>query len=451
MTIYRKKRKKSRAQKLCRRREEFVRQLKQSNKDITAAEIEKELKKYEMVENDLYEDDIKYNARMRQVRADIVAKYGTDKESLHKIRADIIHNLVNEKRSFFGMEPIGHLNPLAESEKKRILAMKENLADINNVIDAAAAELPEKHDRSQQENVILGTSNNQKLVDSYQAEMELKYQDDKLILAERKKRINRELGQSSAQIKKEIQLDRKVLTKKEFWRQEMLKSKKYKNDADLVRRDLDKKVAKYRKKQEEYLHMGIDPYEEDEKTAKMANCIWAEINKIRLDGGWRDMSAAQKMKYFSQKYPDFHANYQIVLKYMIFELKYNVLAFSRFLTRNRENIPKEGAKYDEIQDVRLANQAKYAQYLYEETQKKNRQHIDAVKARNIYTFALDTLKREKKKFIKNYDAAKKKIDAEKIGKIKTSMADLLSTVRAGKKINEEDSEIIKLFSNYINI
>lgn len=461
-----KKKRKTKTQRLDKRREEFINQLKKANPDISETQIAHHLEEYKKIESALLEDDITFNKKMIDAKLELEKKYGTDIGSMEKIKSEVIQRLVNEKRRFFGLPEKDTYyttseQQIIESEKERILSMKKSNDDIKqveNLIEKMEAYVSdnksEDASNNTNTNVILGISNEEKLVAQYQKEMEEKYQDSKLLLDERRNKINSELQIICSEIKREIQLDRKVIIKKEELKEEMEKIKKYRTNPELLQQDLEKKLKKYKERQLEYLHMGIDPDKEDEMALNLANQIWKEVmNTFNQNRQlWNNMTAKQKIDPFIEKYKDFSTSYQIILKYMIFELQYSPIAFSRFLSRCRDNLPKPNAKHDEIQDVRFENQAKYVQYLYEENQKRKNQHINYSVARNIFNSALESLRKEKKEFVKKYDVAKNKLDNEKINRGKEIVSELITKIKSGNLLDDmQEEEAIELLEQVLKM
>ncbi len=493
-------RNKSNVKKLDLRRIEFKKQLKEKYPDISEEQMDERIEEYVKFESRILEDDILFNKKIAEAKKKLESKYGTDPDSLMKIKGMMIEKLVKEKKKFLGIvevpfekrDPKSEEKPLlgkrtqkerdqkerdqkdeahgksllgkgtqkreceakpcrreGERERERILAMKNN-DKINKAIDAIDkidTLFPEKPETAKP-NVILDTDSNEILIQKYEKELHEKL-NSKTLLKERYGLINSELQQVSAEIKKEMQFNRKVSDEEESIRAEWSELKKYQNNPGALERDVEKHMKRRRKILEEYAHMGVDPDEHDKTSLDKANEIWADVQQTIRDNRerWNDMTEKQKLDPFIDKYSDFSTGYQLIMKYMIFKLQYNPKAFKRFLEVCRKNLPPPSAKQSEIQNIRFENQSRYAQYLYEEYQKSKNQHIDNKTSQRIFDETLKSLRKEKREFEKKYEEVKEKLDHEKIDEGREVISQLVTKIKSGCSLDaDEEDDAIELLN-----
>ena len=362
-----------------------------------------------------------------------------------------------KKRNFLGIKddetPSNDIDDkIKEGEKKRILSMKNSMSnnskmsdEIDKLTDMMNKMSETSIDQDKEENIILDTVNDKILLQKYEKEQEEKFNIStksvkKILLKERQRLINNELSVISVGIKKDIQIHRKLINEKEKLEKEWSVLNKYKNKPELLKKNIEKHMKRRKEILEEYKNMGVDPDEHDKASLEMAEKIWKDINDTIKENynKWNEMNEKQKLDPFIDKYPDFSKSYQLVLKYMIFNLQYNSNAFKRFLERCRKNIPSATAKHAEIQDIRFQNQASYVLYLYEEYQNSKNQHINKKTSQRLFDETLKNLRKEKKEFEKKYKEAKNKIESEKIEQGKEVLSNLVTQIKSGKDLNDDD-------------
>lgn len=447
---------KTRTQKLDRRRKEYIKHIKEDNPNITEEELAERLEDYKKVESSILEDDIIFNKRVAEAKKILEKEFGTNQESLNKIKNMLIKKMCDEKEEFLKGSISNDTNNNKEVEKKRILAMKESgkTDELVKAIDKAAdIFLESSHVPEPKHNMILKTDSDDILLQKYKDEIGERY-TNKLLLKERYKIINIELTQKSMGIRKDIQIDRKLINERESLYKELSTLKKYKNNKSLLDVDLDNRIKKRRCILEEYRDMGIDPDHHDKISLDLADKIWIDVNdNIKKNPSeWNQLNEKQKLDPFIDKYNEFATSYPIILKYMVFQRQYSSIAFKKFLEKCRRNLPGQMAKHKEILDVRFQNQAFYIKQLYIENKKKMGHHINYKIADKVFNETLSNLRKEKSEFEERYKEIKKKINLEDIDNGKLLISELVTKVKSGYVLdNEEESDAIKLLEAMLKI
>ena len=458
-----KKRKKTKKKRLDARRIEFVKKLKQKFSEITENEINNRLEDYTKYESKILEDDIEFNKRLRITREKLEKECDTSPETLENIKKMLIKNLVKEKKEFLEGIDTNIDDESLKANKQRILNMKDNIKKIDNIIkmseDILNDDSVDKNDNmpltnmeeKTKKNNILEIKSNEILLKKYENELEEKYKDKRYLISERFRIIKGGMKVQAALIKKEIEIERKLKDERELITKKWSKMRKYKNNREKLKIDIDNHIRSKEKRLKEYSELNIDPDEHDKISIDIANKIWREVQDIinKNVEKWNMYTNKQKLEPFVEKYKTFSNSFPIILKYMIFENKYNNIAFKRFLKKCRDNVPPQGAKHSEIEDVKFQNQSSYIQYLYEEAIRKGKGHINNKISKKIFNDAYTHLRKEKMSFEEKYEETKEKIEEENKENTKVLLVDLLKKIKNGETPQSEEEtkktiELLKL-------
>ena len=454
-----KKRKKSKKKRLDGRRIEFVKKLKQKFPDITENEINNRLEEYTICESKILEDDIEFNRRLKIARENLEKECDNSPETLENIKKMLIKNLVKEKKEFLDGIDTNIDDENLKADKQRILNLKDNSKKIDNIIKMSENILKEETENNSNDQSIISDEKiikndifevepTEVLLKKYEDELEEKYKDKKYLISERFRIIKGGMKVQAALIKKEIEIERKIKDERELITKKWSKMKKYKNNSDKLQIDIDNHIRSKEKRMKEYSALNMDPDEHDKISIDTANKIWRDVeDTIKKEiVKWDTLTNKQKLEPFVEKYKTFSNSFPIILKYMVFEKQYNNIAFKRFLKKCRDNVPPQGAKHAEIEDVKFQNQSSYIQYLYEEAVKSGKGHINNKISKKIFNDAYNHLRKEKKSFEEKYEETKEKIEEEKKENTKLLLAELLNKIKNGDKIEdtEETMKLLKL-------
>lgn len=162
-----------------------------------------------------------------------------------------------------------------------------------------------------------------------------------------------------------------------------------------------------------------------------------------------DLVDKKKLDFFRDtlEHKEFMTEFPIVSRYMICMGQYSPKAFRRFLEKISRVVhppPAQRAKgYMEDQWVR--RQADYVRYLWEESQKKRKAHINNTEANLLWEDTYKTLKGEFDDFRNKYKEIEDKTKEEKKILAGENVQDLLERLASGKqKLSEEDEKILLL-------
>lgn len=159
------------------------------------------------------------------------------------------------------------------------------------------------------------------------------------------------------------------------------------------------------------------PSSEQYITSAMS-CALELWNKIQHNPNIRKLSDDEKIKFFTTepKHNVFYMRFPIVGRYMICLNQFKPKAFKRFLQKQIAIIftpsvvsIEASSKDAPSTDKMLQLQAKYVQYLWEETQRDMGAHLSAGSGGKIYEEAYKMLKDEDTDFKKRYDTIEKEL------------------------------------------
>jgi hypothetical protein len=145
-------------------------------------------------------------------------------------------------------------------------------------------------------------------------------------------------------------------------------------------------------------------YNSLDDSIKDANNIWKMyVCHVKEDVKFRNKSRENRLSVYQKKYPKFHHNYPIMLRYMIAFEWYYVKAFRRYIKKLQTTPVKS-------MDEKLERDAEYVKFLYREECKKQGKSYDAKHADKLKTDIYTALKTEKDEFEKNYKESQQEVD-----------------------------------------
>jgi hypothetical protein len=262
----------------------------------------------------------------------------------------------------------------------------------------------------------------------YALEMREKYSKIEHVRVERAGIINMELQDYAKILKREIGRDRKLTNERAEKTAELTEQykKQYGRRALNLQSHVEKEVDEYmqvraRELNEFFIQHGVDPREHDNVSINNAKIMHADYLKQSTTEVWKSMEAEMKQEYFKAKYPQFFDAFPIVVKFMIQQGKFEIVAFKRFLEKCRTNVavgsnpyannmPKRGTKrLTPNEEKWLENQAWYVQYLTEEYRQRVGQRLTTHEANWIRNKQLEALRAEMMDFRSNFEKVAEKL------------------------------------------
>jgi hypothetical protein len=98
---------------------------------------------------------------------------------------------------------------------------------------------------------------------------------------------------------------------------------------------------------------------------------------VMQDEAFRKATDEQRYNFLTERFKNFQQAYPMVIKYMALYLQYNEKAFTRFMDKLQREPGKGMEGY-------IERQADYAKFLYEETCRARKKHINSKKAGEIW-------------------------------------------------------------------
>ena len=134
-------------------------------------------------------------------------------------------------------------------------------------------------------------------------------------------------------------------------------------------------------------------YSNVDEMTKAAFIIWdAYKNQMNNSKAFQNMEGEDRLREYQIKYPKFHRQFPIVLRYMVFFGRFYKKSFKKYVT-------KLVSKPTSSMDEKLSRQSEYiAKYLYREESKQLGGHFDSRYSRELQTNIYEALKKEKKDF-----------------------------------------------------
>lgn len=355
----------------------------------------------------------------------------------------------------------------AEAEKKEIAEIDEKLKNADQSLEdstLSAAEYKKIVETLIARRDLLEppVKTPEEQLQDYAIEMREKYSRIENIRIERQGIINMELSEYTKVLKREIAKERKLTNERKEKTQELTEQykKRYGNREIYVGDRIKSEVDEYIKAREKELNTyfiahGIDPKEHDDIAIKNSKIIAADYLKQKDTAMWKSMEPEMKQEYFKTKYPQFFDSFPIVVKFMIQQDKFEVVAFKKFLEKCRsnasaganpyeQNMPKKGTKrLTPNEEKWLENQAFYVQYLVEEYRKSIGQRTSTAELNLIRNKQLEALRSEMMDFRSNFEKVAEKLKAEHNNNDEQLLKEYIDRIKSGEaELTIEEQENI---------
>ena len=297
----------------------------------------------------------------------------------------------------------------------------------------------------------------------YALDMREKYSRVENVRVERREIINLELQDYAKSLKREIAKERKLKDERVEKFDELSKDKKYWKDSktkalklDQLNQDVDEYIKHRTKELDKYfIPHGIDPKEHDDVAINNARIIFADYQKQQKTEVWKAMNAESKQDYLRTKYTQFFDSFPIVVKFMIHQDKFEMVAFKKFLEKSRlnvaeganpyaKNIPKKGTKMlTPSEEKWLENQAFYVQYLVEEYRRRVGKRISTTEANWLRNQQLNALRSEMMDFRSNFEKVAEELKEDNAVNDERLLIEYIKQIKDGKvELSPEEQENI---------
>lgn len=359
-------------------------------------------------------------------------------------------------------------NERAEREQKEVAEIDEKITKYRQDLESKLI------DEKQYNELVTPLFNRRDLINppektpeeqlqEYALDMREKYSRVENVRIERREIINLELQDYAKSLKREIAKERKLKTERTEKFEELSQDRKYWKDhktkslkLDQINQDVDEYIKHRTKELDKYfIPHGIDPKEHDDVAINNARIIFADYQKQQKTDVWKTMNAEMKQEYLRTKYTQFFDSFPIVVKFMIHQDKFEMVAFKKFLEKSRinvaeganpyaKNIPKKGTKMlTPSEEKWLENQAFYVQYLIEEYRKRNGKRISVTEANWLRNQQLNALRSEMMDFRSNYEKVAEELKEDNAVNDERLLVDYIKQIKEGKvELSIEEQENI---------
>lgn len=408
--------------------------------------------------------DMEFNKNIEKARKILIQKYDMrNPEIFEKLKNEMVKQEMLKKEEFLK-------GKVSESEQSHIA--KERIESVAKTIDTAHTmnfvekvidenkdDKGDKGDKSNKsnDNEILDIDDTDTLLKKYEEQMITKYSDKNVIAAVVKNLINIELKSIAGNIRFEIELKYRLQDERDEKKKELSARKKYKNNTDLLERDLDKYINKRKKIIMDGKASGVDPDKQDKDAMSTAEQLWRNINiesKTKAKK-WNSLTDKEKLEpYTKEPYKKFYDSYPLIVKYMVYQLQYHPKAFKRFLEKCRRNTANKDAskrKKGEMMEVWQENQAWYVRFLYEEYQKAKNLPVNIKYAQKLFAHTYEKLRKEKKEFQNKFDNTQEKLDIETVENCKEKIKDIIEKLKSGKLSDKAKKSAVELLKQLLEI